>query len=88
MKQAIILTIAGADFTFNMTVQDHSDFVDSVARGGSMTAASHNMVMRTIDASQKDELKKVLESAPGSELQIASMLKTEFSPVLEIAVKK
>ena len=88
MKQAIILTIAATDFTFNMTVQDHSDFVASVARGGSMTAASHNMVMRTIDASQKDELKKVLESAPGSELQIASMLKTEFSPVLEIAVKK
>jgi len=88
MKQAIILTIAGADFTFNMTVQDHSDFVDSVARGGSMTAASHNMVMRTITDEQKPELKKVLESAPGSELQIASMLKTEFSPVLEIAVKK
>jgi len=88
MKQAIILTIAGTDFTFNMTVQDHSDFVDLVARGGSMTAASHNMVMRTIDDKQKAELKKVLESSPGSELQIASTLKAEFSPVLEIAVKK
>ncbi|WP_372761069.1 putative phage tail assembly chaperone [Pseudoalteromonas sp.] len=88
MKQTITLTIAGTDFKFNMTVQDHSDFVDSVARGGSMTAASHNMVMRTITDEQKPELKKVLESSPGSELQIASMLKTEFSPVLEIAVKK
>ncbi|ALS32772.1 hypothetical protein PTRA_a1581 [Pseudoalteromonas translucida KMM 520] len=88
MKQTITLTIAGTDFKFNMTVQDHSDFVDSVARGGSMTAASHNMVMRTIGDEQKEELKKVLESSPGSELQIASMLKTEFSPVLEITVKK
>ena len=88
MKQTITLTIAGTDFKFNMTVQDHSDFVDSVARGGSMTAASYNMVMRTIADEQKEELKKVLESAPGSELQIASMLKTEFSPVLEITVKK
>jgi hypothetical protein len=88
MKQAIILTIAATDFTFNMTVQDHSDFVDSVARGGSMTAASHNMVMRTIDEKQKPALKKVLEASPGSELQIASTLKSEFSPVLEIAVKK
>lgn len=88
MKQAIELTIAGTDFKFNMTVQDHSDFVDAVARGGSMTAASHNMVMRTIDNSQKDDLKKVVEGSPGSELQIASTLKAEFSPVLEIAVKK
>ncbi|WP_372942746.1 putative phage tail assembly chaperone [Shewanella sp.] len=88
MKQPIVLTIAGTDFTFNVTVQDHSDFIDSVARGGSMTAASHNMVMRTIDSSQKDEFKKVLESSPGAELQIASTLKVEFSPVLDIAVKK
>tara|TARA_Y100000782_G_scaffold114006_1_gene148713 strand:- start:1622 stop:1888 length:267 start_codon:yes stop_codon:yes gene_type:complete len=88
MKQVITLTIAAVDFKFNMTVQDHSDFVDSVARGGSMTAASHNMVIRTIDETQKEELKKVLEKSPGSELQIASALKAEFSPVLEIAVKK
>jgi hypothetical protein len=88
MKQPIVLTIAGTDFTFNVTVQDHSDFVDSVARGGSMTAAAHNMVMRTIDNGQKDDFKKVLESSPGAELQIASTLKAEFSPVLEIAVKK
>jgi hypothetical protein len=46
------------------------------------------MVMRTIADEQKPALKKVLEASPGSELQIASTLKSEFSPVLEIAVKK
>ena len=88
MKKQIVLTIAGTEFTFNLTVQDHSDFVDSVARGGSMTAASHNLVMRTIDNSQKEDFKKVLEESPGAELQIAGVLKNEFAPVLEIAVKK
>lgn len=88
MKQAIIATIGEVDFSFNVTVQDHSDFVDSAARGESMTAAAHNFVMRTIDTKQKEELKKVLTNSPGAELQIASIIKAEFSPVLEIKIKK
>ena len=88
MKSLIILLIAGTEFKFNVTVQNHSDFIDSAARGESMTAASHNFVMRTIDDSQKEEFKKLLETSPGAELQIAGNLKAEFSPVLEISVKK
>lgn len=88
MKKTIVLTIAGTDFSFNVTAKDHGDFVDAVARGGSVTAASYNFAMRTIDGEQKDDFKKLLESAPGAELQIVGELKTEFAPVLEIAVKK
>jgi len=88
MKQAIILTIGMADFSFNVTVQDHSDFVDSAARGESMTAAAHNFVMRTIDEKQKEAFKKLLTDSPGAELQVASNIKAEFSPILEIKVKK
>jgi len=88
MKQTIILTIGAVDFSFNVTVQDHNDFVDSAARGESMTAAAHNFVMRTIDEEQKEDFKKLLAASPGAELQIASSLKAEFSPVLEIKVKK
>jgi len=88
MKQAIILTIGTVDFKFNVTVQDHSDFVDTAARGESMTAAAHNFVMRTIDDKQKDEFKDLLKKSPGAELQIASSIKAEFSPVLDIKIKK
>ena len=88
MKQKITLTIGAVDFSFNVTVQDHSAFVDSAARGESMTAAAHNFVMRTIDEKQKDDFKELLTTSPGAELQIASSLKAEFSPVLEIKVKK
>jgi hypothetical protein len=88
MKKAIILSIATATFAFNVTVQDHSDFIDAAARGESMSAAAHNFVMRTIDPSNKEEFKKLLEESPGAEVQIAAMVKGEFSPVLEIAVKK
>lgn len=88
MKKTIVLTIAGTDFSFNVTAKDHGDFVDAVARGGSVTAASYNFAMRTIDGEQKDDFKKLIDTAPGAELQIAGELKTEFAPVLEIAVKK
>ena len=88
MKQKIVLTIGQAEFAFNVTVQDNSDFADATARGASVTASAHNFLMRTIEPEQKEEFKKLLESSPGAELQIASHLKVEFSPVLEIAVKK
>lgn len=88
MKKTITLTIGGNDFSFSVTVQDHSDFIDSAARGESMSAAAHNFAMRTVTSESKEEFKKLLENSPGSELQIAGMLKAEYSPVLDIAVKK
>lgn len=88
MKQAIILTIADTDFTFNVTAQDHNTFVDSAARRESITASAHNFVMRTINPEQKEDLKALLEKSPGAAVQIASELGAEFSPVLEITVKK
>lgn len=88
MKQNITLIIGTTEFAFNVTAQDHNDFVDAAAAGRSMTAAAHNFVFRTINAEQKEEFKKLLEASPGAELQIAAELKSEFSPVLKIAVKK
>jgi hypothetical protein len=88
MKQTVTLTIANTDFSFNVTVQDHSDFVDAVARGESMTASGHNFVMRTVDTKQKEEFKKLLKDSPGAELQVANYVKSEFSPILEIKIKK
>lgn len=88
MKKLIELIIAGNEYKFNVTVQDHSAFVDSAARGESMSAASHNFVMRTIDNDNKADFKKLIDNSPGAELQIAGLLKGEFSPVLEMSIKK
>lgn len=88
MKQTIVLTIAGTDFSFNVTAQDHNDFVDAAARRESMTASAHNYVTRVINQEQKEALKALLESSPGAAVQIASELGAEFAPQLKIAVKK
>ncbi|MCS6158399.1 putative phage tail assembly chaperone [Shewanella baltica] len=88
MNKNITLTIGKQDFTFAVNTQDHNDFVDAAARGGSLTAAAHNFAVRAIESDQKEDFKKLLENSPGAELQIAGALKEEFSPVLEIAIKK
>ncbi len=88
MKKKITLTIGSTEFKFEVNVQAHSGFVDGVAMGGSMTANAHTFVMRSIDADQKDDIKKLLEDSPGAEIQIAGLLKGEYSPQLEISVKK
>ncbi len=88
MKKTVTLTIANTEFVFNLTVNDHADFVDSVSRGGSICSASHNFAMRSIDKTQKEELKTLLDVSPGAEVQIAGALKGEFAPALDIAVKK
>ncbi|PKG57739.1 putative phage tail assembly chaperone [Shewanella sp. GutDb-MelDb] len=88
MKKTVILTIGTTEFKFNMTVNDHSDFVDSVSRGGSVCSASHNFVIRSVDKDQKEELKTLLAESPGADVQIAGTLKGEFAPALDIAVKK
>ncbi len=88
MKNLITLLIAGLEYKFNVAVQDHSDFIDSAARGESMSAAAHNFVMRTVNTESKEELKKLLKESPGCEIQMAAMVKGEFSPVLEMSVKK
>ncbi|NRD73263.1 hypothetical protein HQQ94_08400 [Shewanella sp. VB17] len=88
MKKPITLTIGTTEFNFNMTANDHSDYIDIIGRGGSLTSASNNFVIRTIDKEQKEEFKKLLAESPGAEVQIAGTLKGEFAPILDIAVKK
>lgn len=88
MKKTIVLTIAGTDYSFNMTAQDHNDFIDGTARQQSITALSYNLLTRTVEAKQKDDLKKLLEESPGAGVHIASTLGSEFSPVLAVTIKK
>lgn len=87
MKNTIELTIAGTDFKFNVTPTAHGDYVDAISRG-TISAASHNFVMRTIDEIQKEQFKKLLEDSPGAPLQVAAALRAEYSPELTITVKK
>ena len=87
MKKTIILTIAGTEFSFNMSTNDYNNYMNDLMPDNK-TGPAHNLVMRTIESTQKEDLKTVLETSPSAALQIAGLLNQEFAPSIEISVKK
>jgi arginine repressor len=87
MKKTIILTIAGTEFSFNMSTNDYNSYLNEIMPDNKV-APAHNLVMRTIEPKQKDDFKAVLDTSPGAAMQIASLLNQEFAPSIEISVKK
>jgi arginine repressor len=87
MKKTIILTIAGTAFSFNMSTNDYNSYLNEIMPDNKV-APSHNLVMRAVESTQKEDLKTVLDTSPGASLQIASLLNQEFAPSIEISVKK
>ncbi|MCL1123524.1 putative phage tail assembly chaperone [Shewanella surugensis] len=87
MKNTIELTIAGTDFKFNMTTEDCFDYNNGILPNDKV-APAQNLLTRTVDNKQKDELKALLDTSPASIGMIASTLITTFSPLVDIQVKK
>ena len=87
MNQTITLTIGSKDFTFNVSTNDYNGYINDIMPNNKV-APAHNLVMRTVDESNKKELRKVLESSPGAAMQISGLLQKEFAPAIEISVKK
>jgi hypothetical protein len=87
MKKQITLTIAAATIGFTMTTDDYNSYINEIMPDNKV-APSHNLVMRTVDAEHKEELRGILDSTPGASLQIAGLLNQEFAPSIAISVKK
>ncbi len=86
-KQTITLTIGETEFKFEHTASDYNDYINGLMPDNKI-APAHNLLVRTVNKDQKDDLKKVLANSPGAEIQIAALLNQEFAPALEISVKK
>tara|TARA_Y100000310_G_scaffold71917_1_gene67757 strand:- start:10609 stop:10872 length:264 start_codon:yes stop_codon:yes gene_type:complete len=87
MNKTIVLTIAGKDLSFDVSTENYNGYLNDVMPDNKV-APSHNFVMRSVVESDKDELRKVLESSPGAAMQISGLLQKEFAPAIEISVKK
>ncbi|WP_351015012.1 putative phage tail assembly chaperone [Shewanella sp. AC91-MNA-CIBAN-0169] len=87
MKKQITLTIAALTIGFTMTTDDYNSYLNEIMPDNKV-APAHNLVMRTVDAEQKEELRGILDTSPGAALQIAGLLTQEFAPSIAISVKK
>jgi len=85
--QLLDAEVNGTNYTFEMTRSAYNKCINAMGPTNK-TVPFHNLLVATISADQKDELVKLLDDTPGSELAIGAMVIDQYTPDLDIVVKK
>jgi hypothetical protein len=86
-RTEITLDVAGKDFDFVLDPAVMSKYINSMTQNNKI-APANNLLMNTIDQKQRAALKEFLGNNPMTTLQLAGALVEEYSPTIEISVKK
>lgn len=86
VKRDITLEIGDKEFTFHLTPQDVTKYFNATTQANKV-APAHNLLMSTVKPEGKDGLKLLLEN-PVTTMTIAGALLEEYSPNIDIIVKK
>ena len=86
VKRDITLEMGNLELTFHLTPQDVTKYFNATTQANKV-APAHNLLMSTIKPEGKDDLKALLEN-PVTTMTIAGALLEEYSPNLDIIVKK
>ncbi|MCM2317947.1 MAG: putative phage tail assembly chaperone [Pseudomonas sp.] len=85
-QRQIVLTIGAADFAFTLTAQDVTKYFNAMTPSNKV-APAHNLLVTTVQADQKAALRELLGN-PVLTIQVAGALIQEYSPDVEVTVKK
>jgi hypothetical protein len=85
-RRTITLTIADKDFHFTLGAPEVTKYFNAMTQTNKV-APAHNLLSTSVKADQRDDLKSYLAN-PVTTIQIAGALLEEFSPDVEIVVKK
>lgn len=85
--QTFTVDVAGKSLTFAVGRDDYNKYINAVTAKDKV-APSHNFLIQTVADGSLADLKKVLEANPGAEVQLASALLEDYTPDLDIVVKK
>ncbi|BAP43932.1 putative prophage PSSB64-01, Orf24 [Pseudomonas sp. StFLB209] len=86
VNREITLEVGTEEFTFSMTPMDVTKYYNATTPNNKI-APAHNLLMNTIKQEQKARLKPLLVNPIGA-MQIASALLEDYSPDVEVIVKK
>ena len=86
-KQEFTLELNGKDVDFTVTREHFNRYTNDINMNDKV-APSQQFVMRCVEEDSKENLKEYIKSTPGSEIDIAGALSTEYKPDTEIVVKK
>lgn len=85
-RRTITLTIADQDFDFALGAPEVTKYFNAMTQTNKV-APAHNLLSTTVNPEQRENLKAYLGN-PVTTIQIAGALLEEFSPDVEITVKK
>ncbi len=85
-RAEITLEIGGKDINFRMDVALQTKYINGLTQANKV-APSHNLLMAAVVPEHKEALKPFLVH-PTTTLEIAGALVEEFSPKVEVTVKK
>lgn len=85
--QKITLTVRGTDFNFTVGRDDYNKYLNSIMPNNKV-APHHNLLMSTVDDDSRDALRTLLKETPGADMNIGGALIEEYTPDLEVVVKK
>lgn len=86
-EQTITVTVTGKDLDFVITRNAYNKYINAMLPTNKITP-SHNFLVGVVDVESREDLLSILNSIPGSEIQIAGSLLEEYIPDLGIIVKK
>ncbi|ELP3327531.1 TPA: putative phage tail assembly chaperone [Vibrio parahaemolyticus] len=86
--KTIVLTIGDdLELHFAPTEAEYSDYMSELAKGEIVNSA-HNFLMSTVTDESKDDFRDLTKGNPGAALQIVGEVLKEYTPKLQIKVKK
>lgn len=85
-KREITLEVGDKEFTFELTPQDVTKYFNAVTQANKV-APANNLLVTTVNQEQRATLKPLLGN-PVFVMQLAGALLEEYSPDVEITVKK
>ncbi|WP_456026757.1 putative phage tail assembly chaperone [Pseudomonas capeferrum] len=85
-KREITLEVGDKEFTFELTPQDVTKYFNAVTQTNKV-APANNLLVNTVKQEQRATLKPMLGN-PVLVMQLAGALLEEYSPDVEVTVKK
>lgn len=86
-EQIIEMTAGDVDLTFIVNRDSYNKYINSVTPQ-SKVAPSHNFLMNTVHEDSRPALRKFLEDTPGGEIQLAGFVLEQYTPDLNLVVKR
>ena len=85
-KREITLEVGDKEFTFELTPQDVTKYFNAVTQANKV-APANNLLVNTVKQEERASLKPMLGN-PVLVMQLAGALLEEYSPDVEVTVKK